>query len=70
MSEAKFKAGSKVIIARPIGNPQLGGTEATIKSSIDKFKTVEGFWVTGYRIAVDGYPGKPFVAKESELEAA
>jgi hypothetical protein len=70
MSNAKFEVGTKVIIARPIGNPQLAGIGAVIKSGIDKFKAEEGYWVTGYHIEIDGQAGKLFVAAESELEAA
>ena len=63
----KFVVGQRVVIAKPMGNPWLRGSEATIKSGIEKYNTEKGFWVAGYRIEIDGYPGRPFVAAESEL---
>ena len=66
----KFEVGQRVVIAKPIGNPWLRGAEATVKSGIEKFNTEKGYWIAGYHIEVDGYPGKPFVAAESELAPA
>ncbi|GAB1720273.1 MAG: hypothetical protein NTAFB09_20040 [Nitrosospira sp.] len=65
MSEAKFKRGSKVIIARPTGNQQLKGREVKIIDGPSDYWTESG-WMPGYAIRADR---RLFVAAESELEA-
>jgi hypothetical protein len=67
MCNAKFKVGSKVIIARPINNEQLKGRKVKIIDGPAEYWAEPGRWMHGYAMRVDR---KLFVAAESELEAA